>query len=80
MRACPICGAESCVYQLMPSLVESRDYSLTGVPATKEAYVAAERKAGFFNTLGHPREPATAAFQGGDGVRGQTFELTEDAS
>jgi hypothetical protein len=29
---------------------------------SKEEYVAAERRAGFHNTLGQPREPATSSF------------------
>lgn len=32
--------------------------------ATKAEYVAAERSAGFRNTLGQPDEPATSAFAG----------------
>jgi hypothetical protein len=31
---------------------------------TKAEYVSAERRAGFYNTLGQPAEPATASFSG----------------
>ncbi len=42
---------------------------------TKEEYVAAERRAGFYNTMGQPEEPATASFSGQCGdteIRGRT--------
>lgn len=39
---------------------------------TKEEYVAAERKAGFRNTMGQPNEPATASFQSKYGPSGYT--------
>jgi hypothetical protein len=37
---------------------------------TKEQFVAAERDAGFHNTLGQPNEPATAGFSGRYGIEG----------
>jgi hypothetical protein len=43
------------------------------VKVTKATYVAAERAAGFYNTLGQPDEPATAAFIGNDGSCGSTL-------
>lgn len=39
---------------------------------SKADYVAAERNAGFHNTLGQPEEPATSAFSG-KGMNGRTF-------
>lgn len=35
------------------------------VEVTKAVWVAAERRAGFINTIGHPEEPATAGFSTG---------------
>lgn len=43
---------------------------------TKEQFVAAERAAGFRNTLGQPDEPATGGFSAG-GIRGT---ITDPAS
>ena len=43
------------------------------VEVTKAQYVAAERAAGFFNTMGEPGEPATSAFMGPDGSLGSTL-------
>jgi hypothetical protein len=45
--------------------------------ATKAEYVAAERAAGFNNTLGQPDEPATSAFGGLNGKRGRSYPLTK---
>ncbi|MEU8158135.1 hypothetical protein AB0B94_31155 [Micromonospora sp. NPDC048986] len=46
------------------------------IEVSKERYVAAERAAGFRNTLGQPDEPATSAFNAADGTRGTTvFDL-----
>ena len=35
---------------------------------TKEEFVAAERKAGFINTMNQPDEPATGGFSAGSGL------------
>ena len=46
---------------------------------TKAEYVRAERRAGFYNTLGQPDEPATASFSGpvsGRPTRGRTEYVT----
>jgi len=43
------------------------------IEVTKAQYVAAERAAGFFNTMGQPDEPATSAFLGADGSMGSTL-------
>lgn len=65
---CPTCGRTDCVYLLLPD-VERRNRTryLLGPrgaerEVTMEEYVAAERQAGFYNTLGHPERPATASF------------------
>lgn len=42
---------------------------------TKEEFVAAERKAGFHNTMGQPLEPATASFSNGK-ISGRTEPLS----
>lgn len=45
---------------------------------SKEKFVAAERAAGFHNTLGRPQEPATGGF-GGGGVEGRVrYEEVEE--
>lgn len=40
---------------------------------TKAEYVSEERAAGFYNTIGQPKEPATASFCNGL-RRGTTFD------
>ena len=37
---------------------------------SKREFVAAERRAGFYNTLGQPNEPATSAFSNA-GIQGR---------
>jgi hypothetical protein len=51
-----------------------RYYLRRWVEVTKAEYVAAEQEFGFFNTMGKPDEPATAAFgtSGVDEVEGKT--------
>jgi hypothetical protein len=44
-----------------------------------DEYVRVERACGFHNTMGQPDRPATAAFTGGDGTRGQTWKPEGDA-
>lgn len=43
----------------------SDDRGETWTQATKAEYVAAERSAGFHNTLGQPEEPATSSWSSG---------------
>lgn len=43
----------------------SDDDGLTWYSATRAEYVAAERQAGFHNSLGKPGEPATSAWSNG---------------
>jgi hypothetical protein len=63
--------------------VSDRYYLTEEREVTKAEYVRAERRAGFFNTLGEPEEPATASFSGtaeGHPVSGRTeYVRTEDA-
>lgn len=40
------------------------DHQTSWDEVSKADYVAAERNAGFHNTLGQPEEPATSAFSG----------------
>lgn len=67
---CPICGSLRCVYKRMPMDV-GETYFINDVEVTMAEYVAEERRCGFFNTLGHPEMPATAAFTGADGTHGR---------
>lgn len=64
-RICPTCGEADCVYLMFPEDRNTR-YFLgpkgSERQVTMEEYVAAERAAGFYNTLGHPEKPATGAF------------------
>ena len=49
---------------------------------SKERWVAVERQAGFHNTLGHPEEPATAAFSttAYGGIEGRKERVTPNDS
>lgn len=72
MTTCPICrDPVFCVYQSMPDLEDNLRYFVGGQPVTQAEYVEAERKAGFFNTLGHPEKPSTAGFAGSNGIKGR---------
>lgn len=75
---CPICGEDWCVYQAIPGLEDDYFYIVNGAEVTKAEYVAAERRCGFFNTLGHPDEPATARFSAATGTWGRTGSDTEE--
>jgi len=46
----------------MTHQIEPDRYYLNGAEVTKAEFVAAERRSGFYNTMGQPDEPATASF------------------
>lgn len=48
------------------------------VEVTMEEFVAAERRAGFYNTMGRQDLPATAGFSDGNGTSGHVIYLPED--
>jgi hypothetical protein len=64
------------IRELTDHLFEQRFFIDRGAgeqEVTEADYVAAERSAGFYNTLGHPELPATHAFSS-SGLRGRIEE------
>jgi hypothetical protein len=72
-EVCPVCdGSRSeCVYLRYPDLNVTERFFVNDEEVTEAEYVAAERRAGFNNTLGHPEKPATGAFSNG-AITGRT--------
>lgn len=53
-------------------------YEVNGREVSKNEYVAAERRNGFYNTLGQPNEPATASWSNGrTGESGRMIFVSE---
>jgi hypothetical protein len=63
VTACPVCGNDPCIYNLSIDWDRGNVYVVNGWRVSKEDYVWAERRAGFYNRLGHPNEPTTSSFE-----------------